>query len=708
MSAARERVAVVTRVLAVVGPAIIDDTLSDTVLRNALAVEHHTLVDLPEVAIVLSIRDVRLLTEWPDGVSAPTTDDVVDLRADIDLTEHDPIDLGERDLTHIEPAPVPPATPSQVDAVRARLHPHSSPVAFEQFLSERLDTVALIGEVGLEPYAGKLERSINELTKRMSIDVVSRDFPATYAAFLVQRSLHHVEDQSFFTRLPQSAFRKAGDVVASFNRAIEALGAPSFDEVSHRDGPDAKIHHVRRMQMHGGVPATVVDDVMAAICESLATGARTPREVAQDWLAGGEPLGMGVGRPVRRLLTCTDHGGRMLSAFVTIIRGHQFGQPDLRCEPLDPTTVERAIAWLDSNPDVSRTSPGGGPRPQLRAPIKRRSGPDLVLPRNIASWYHDGELVGRGSPTRSRIVPLTDPTHSWSLQGRTDTRAPLVTATFSSASTSSVVLIFDEHGRYHHHALPLGGRTATVIAPSRTQITGEVDRVNLVGRWTGYQEIDLRLDGLTHLEVVTPDHLVLRVDVDSDLGTQLIGPQCPGLSGLAGEPVFTEVPRLVFTGFVPPLAEVAVIVSDAEGDCDAFLDESSMVPEHRGMFDLRELIGDDAASNSTIEIQREGYEPESVAVVTVPGLRLAEVEPSDLNSEVRLEIELAPGYVLDPDVVTIGVGESTTTLLVESPDGEAVGLRATVPRRDRTDGATSADDAAGTAVDDTIDSAAHA
>ncbi|MEI2654320.1 MAG: hypothetical protein V9G12_19600 [Microthrixaceae bacterium] len=179
-----------------------------------------------------------------------------------------------------------------------------------------------------------------------------------------------------------------------------------------------------------------------------------------------------IGDPTFRLLTHTAHGARMLEALLDLVRW--------RCSDRTPDAAPAVPDPASSHARRRRVGPAGGQRcplgpwgergrPLLRLGREPGSGPELELPRNAwPRWHLNGELLGYGSATHCKTVPLpTSRSGKWAVTVGTTRHTSPHDIGIQSAADDRIVLVFDESGRFHHHVLPLGGRTATVIAPVR-------------------------------------------------------------------------------------------------------------------------------------------------------------------------------------------------------------------------------------------------
>lgn len=491
----------------------------------------------------------------------------------------------------------------------------SAPRSSEQLehdLQSAIDAVALIGEADLDSFAAETQISLSRLVRREPLDRLGRVYPATLAAFLVRQTRLHPSPTEFDALVPISALRRTNPVGLAFSEALVRLSKPVFREVEQRDEFDHRVRYLRRMQLHVGITPDLVPTVLDAVIASHWAGARSGREVAQDWLSAHRAVSSVIGDPTFRLLTRTDHGARMLEALLDLVRWRcSDPTPDAAPavpDPLPPALVD--VAWARLAAGALPLGPWGERgRPLLRLGREPGSGPELELPRNASRWHLNGELLGYGSATHCKTVPLpTSRSGKWAVTVGTTRRASPHDIGIQSAADDRIVLVFDESGRFHHHVLPLGGRTATVIAPSGSRVDGEAERTLLVDRWIGFERIEVDLTDRTEISVSQRGRAQVTVAVDHRLGAHLLA---------ANSDAPQRLSRLVFRGHVPPTAEVEVIVADGRTRHTSMLADL-WIDDERGSFGLDHLVDPGPPRTVTLTVTREGFEP-AVHGLAVPG-----------------------------------------------------------------------------------------
>lgn len=502
----------------------------------------------------------------------------------------------------LTPTPLPPA-PRSADDLEAELQ-------------RRLGDVALVGEAEVDDLVAEIEISLAQLVRREPLDRLGRTSPATLATFLVRQTLLHPNPADFDAGLPITALRRTNAVGLAFSEALVRLSKPVFREVEQRDEFDHRVRYLRRMQLHGGIPQAALPGVLEALHESHWAGARSGREVARDWLAASRAVTSQIGDPAFRLLTRTDHGARMLEPLLELVRWRGLDDahdgPPADLDPLPPRLVADAWRLLARRPPPS-TKWGEPSRPRLVVGDVPGDGPQLELPRSSERWLLNGELLGYGSPTHRKTMPMpANRSGRWVVTVGAARRSSPLDVAIGSAATDRIVLFFDESGAYHHHALPIGGATASVVVPAGSKVDGEVGRTLLVGRWIGYERVEVELD-LDEITVAQRGREPVTIAVDRRLGDVLQRP-----SGAAG--VTTSAPplRLAFRGQVPPAAAVEVVVADGPTRSTALLSDLWIAEEH-GVYSLDLLVEPGAERAASLTVVRSGFEP-SVREVTVAAM----------------------------------------------------------------------------------------
>ncbi|MFN8052845.1 MAG: hypothetical protein U0Q22_15475 [Acidimicrobiales bacterium] len=468
-----------------------------------------------------------------------------------------------------------------------------SPIELEHDLATRLAGVGLVGDLDVDDDAAELEIALAALVRAVPLDRLGRIFPATLATYLVRQTALHPDPDEFDERVTVTALRRSNPVGLAFSEALVRLGKPVFREIERRDEFDHRSRYARRMQLHVGLGARPLDELLEQVQRSFWAGAASGREIAQDWLLAKSALSPSLGADRFGLLACTDHGEAMLDAVLDLVRLHHLddgaAEPHVAAAlpPLTAEVCERVRSWLDRT--AAPAHEWGEPlRPRIRLGDAHDDGPQVELPRDASRWHLNGELLAYGSPDHRRIAPLP-PVRSgrWSITVGTGRRTPLDLGV-RSAAPDRTVLVFDEQGRYHHHALPLGGRRATVVAPTGTRVDGAVERSLLLGRWAGHEQIDVDLTSLDRIGITCG-----RATVDVTVDT------APGARMLPGDR------WLVFSGTVPEPATVDLTVETSTTNQHATLADL-WVRHELGAYGLDHLLGDGPVDTATITVGRNG------------------------------------------------------------------------------------------------------
>ncbi len=479
-----------------------------------------------------------------------------------------------------------------------RSTPRSSDV-LEADLAARLADVSLVGEADVEDSAAEMEISLSQLVRRESLDRLGRVYPATLASFLVRHARLHHGPADFDAAMPIGALRRSNPLGLAFSEALVRLGKPVFREVEQRDVFDHRVRYLRRMQLHVGVVDDVVDAVVEEVRASFVAGATTGREVAADWLAARGAVHAAIGDGAYRLLTHTDHGASMLEALVDLVREPSGTTPE-------PLTEHLAAVVRRSASDADHTAGwDASARPRIRRSAHPAGGPVVELPPIAVRWHLNGELLTYGSPAHNKVVDLPlSRSGKWAITVGTSRRSSPLDVVVQSAATDRIVLVFDEHDRHHPHPLPLGGTTARVISPVGGSVTGEVSRVHLTGRWSGFEEIEVDISGLDHLEVTHRGRAPLAIPVDHNMRYHLVAPAAGSVD---------PWPSLVFRGHVPASAEISVSVAGHHRATT--LTESSPPRTIRGialgplLHDLAGVLDGPSAAHLTLTVSHAGFEP---------------------------------------------------------------------------------------------------
>ena len=367
----------------------------------------------------------------------------------------------------------------------------------------------------------------------------------------------------------------------------------------------------------------------------------------------------------------------MLQGLIEVRRLHRSSTRPSQVAPLAQYVLEGAWEWLDDPPPD--TGWGERVRPSLRLGTRLGQGPELLFPAGLTQWHLNSEpfSYGSGNQETTQALPFSA-TGKWSVSGQVhDGRR--IDATFGSAFKNSVVLLFDERNRYHHHALNLGGLRASVVAPTGSTVTGSIDRQPLIDSWSGYDRIEVALGGESVLLITAPDASSVSVNLEASLGAELAGEVVEELRGPNGERVMSGPPRIVFTGHVPPANEVQVSVHDEQGQRDLYLDDPLIVVED-GVYKLGQLFDPNSVSVLTVTLRREGLDPFVEGIIRIPGIGVAPVPLTDMNSSSELEVSLLEGFVTEPELLAAEPNAQEFPFLVGSPDGSWVEVVVLLPR----------------------------
>lgn len=498
----------------------------------------------------------------------------------------------------------------------------------EADLQLALGAVGLVGEADLDAAAAETQISLARLVRREPLDRLGRVYPATLAAFLVHQTRLHPNPTDFEANVPISALRRTNPVGLAFSEALVRLAKPVFREVEQRDEFDHRVRYLRRMQLHAGITPDLLPAVLDAVVASHWAGARSGREVAQDWLSAHRAVSAAIGDPTFRLLTRTDHGAQMLEALLDLVRWRWVDPapeaPPVLLDPLPSALVTAAWNWLAEHPRPAEPW-GESPRPLLRLASELGNGPELELPCNSSRWHLNGELLGYGSAAHRKTVPLpTSRSGKWAITTGTARRASPVDIGVQSAADDRIVLFFDESGRFHHHVLPLGGLVATVIAPSGSRIDGQGDRTLLVDRWIGFERIEVDLAGRSEITVSERGRSAVTVPVDRRLGAHLLGAEP---ANATTDP--TRLPRLVFRGHVPPQDELEVTVAEGATRRSSMLGDLRTDGGHDS-FGFEQLVDAGTTRRVSLTVARRGCEPAvfDLVVPATPSETDVDVEPT--------------------------------------------------------------------------------
>lgn len=467
--------------------------------------------------------------------------------------------------------------------------PPRSADELEHDLASAMRNVALVGDVDLDPFAAEMEIALARLVRTMPLDRIGRVYPATLTGFLVRQTSHHPEPDDFDANVPLTALRRTNAVGLAFSEALVRLDMPVFREVEHRDAFDHRVRYQRRMQLHVGLAVADAHAVLDAVAASHTAGAVSGREVARDWLLAHGATDAAIGRPALRLLAHTDHGERLLDALLDVVRWSSLtGGAALPVDlaPIPPGLRPDIESWVS---DRAAIDVWGTPvRPAVQLATDLGQGPVVGLPRSATRWHLNGELLGYGSPGSIKTVPLpVVRSGRWKLTTDSSRRRSPLDIGITSAAPDRVVLAFDERGRYHHHTQPLGGLTATLVAPSGSRVDGVVDRTLLVGHWVGYERIEVSLRGRGSVEVAQRNAHTVSYPVDTELRIGLLAPQLVVDDG--DRVVAIEPPAVVFRGHVPAAASVTVTVEGDDWRHGANLAHPAL-RHHRGAFRLDHLV----------------------------------------------------------------------------------------------------------------------
>lgn len=494
----------------------------------------------------------------------------------------------------------------------------------ERVVHDRLAHAALIGDADLADLGVEIDVAVDAVARRRPVDAVARTHPALFAASVVRWFGEPVDLDDATDAPALTLSRRPHEVALAFDDALARLDKPCFRELDRREGGDPRTRFLRRVGLHRGLPAADIGAILDAVLASYWSGSTSGREVAADWLASQREVQREIGESPLRLLTLTDHGRELLTTFYAIVGARGIGGGD---EPVDstpptdlvddfsPPVVDAIAAWWN-RVELPERAWGHRLKPVVRLSDEPGDGPLLELPQTTARWHLNGELLGYGSPSLHRTTPLRPAkTRTWRVTSGSARRRSPHDIVVRSAVDDRWVLVFDEHGRAADQRLPLGGMTATVIAPAGTRVSGEVGRAALVGPWGGHERIAVDLAGLDEISVThrraTPVTVAVDLRLRSRTSTVL---SADGRVGVA----------LWFDGHRPDPAEVAVSITERPADAppEPTTLGAEAVDIDRGAFRLDALLAPDGAPaiqvgptrRLTVTVARTGLPPEHHAV----------------------------------------------------------------------------------------------
>lgn len=553
-----------------------------------------------------------------------------------------------------------------------------APERLEAELVSELRDATLLCEIDLDRYSDRLQKELESLLARMTLAKIVNAYPAIFACFLVRDVALHTEGAEVYANLSIKELRDGYETGPAFRKALEHLRLPLFESLRLEEGAPLGHKYVGLMQMHGGIQWQAVNKVMAALHATCCAGAANGQEVCQEWLT--DPwLDHAVGRPFGRVLAHTHHGVRLLQGLVEVRRLHRSSNRLQRVGPLPEYVLDAAWRWLDDPPPMPQW--GERIRPALRLAHVSGKGSEVVFPKGMTDWLlgSDSATWVYGSPAQESTALLPFKASGvWDITGKTDDERE-IKVSYRSASPDGVVLVFDERGRYHHHALTLGGLRASVIAPRGSLVTGETSRQPLTKSWTGHEIIYTRLAGSATLTVKPPGGEALTIGLDSSLHAELTGELVEQLRGPCGERVMAGPPRVAFTGHVPPGDEVVIRIADEQGQRESTLDDPLILIED-GVYRLGQLFDPLSVSAATVTVERQGLEPFSERIVRIPGIGVAPLPLTDLRSSVGIELAVLDGFVTEPECLVAEGEVNELPFLVGAPDGSWVEVEVLVPR----------------------------
>jgi hypothetical protein len=504
----------------------------------------------------------------------------------------------------------------------------------ESQLRDELDGCELVGEIDLERWGQPAERALDEAVTRTDFRP-SRSAPATLVTYLCAQGLR-ADEAGFWPNVSIPVLQESAMVGPQFLQALRRLKLRTFDDLERHEGIGAGGKYVRRIYLHGGLPERSVHSVLNLLQPTLRSTAADAAGVVDSWSVN-DLSRYGLAMPAQRLLLYTgDFGLEIIDQLIRLLRAH--GRPD-RTSAVPAHLQEAFASWTPNEPAEP-------PRPGPRLEVDRfgDDGPRLRLPRGVDGWLVNGTSVGHSSFAAESLIHL-EPQTGWEVSRQDEGRA----VRFRSLDDDSGVWIFDSAGRVHRGGL-LRGAFAFVVAPSGSQVTGEVERRGLTGPWAAFDLITANTRKHDVLEVLLPDGRDLTpVETDSSWGLRPLGDTIPGVFGPSGQPVVAAQLRVEpEPGWFPTAEDVEVTCDGGEGRATEHL---AALQLEDGSFDLSGLLPPRHVARATFTFTAPGTDPYELSVVSVPELDVQLPLLAMPTEQVRVDIACARGIAAPAKVV---------------------------------------------------------
>lgn len=414
-------------------------------------------------------------------------------------------------------------------------------------LRAELEAVDLVGELDLDYWGPTAEELLKPVAGLKHVREIRRRWPATFVAYLVYQGIKNDEDR-FWDSVSIYQFRKGSLVGPEFIDGLKQLDLAVFDDLEELEGlkEDSSGRYLRRIFLHGGIPARAVKHVVELLAASLRAGAISSQEVLEQWESLDLRTALKSHPAARCFLYTGQHAERLVDQLIDLMRISRRGPNPTNSSA--PSHLQAGIKEYLENPPPSTWAFKPGPVVRVDPNIGQ---PFLEVPaaKNVR-WFINDEYVGDSSwQTTYRFHLPFNQDGIWQVSSQ-DHDGDRLPRSYYSEAPAEVVLIFDENGKLHRRGRTLSGLRAYMVAPDGTEVETEIERRILHGDWQDFELITLDLRNLDELLIPVSSGEVLSISVSNTWEMYFHEGLVDGLR-CEGEEVLTGQVIIGFKGHAP-------------------------------------------------------------------------------------------------------------------------------------------------------------